>query len=84
MSSIKWGLSMLDWHSHAIDERADHPTGVYKAECGHTLLMVVTLHDEPNGRPCEACARKQIAVVEVALQRARSVLQRTQPTERSE
>jgi hypothetical protein len=53
--AIRWGLSVLDWCSHAIDERRDHPVG--KAECGHLLMMVVQLHEQPSGRPCEACAR---------------------------
>lgn len=57
---MKWGLSVLDWHSHAIDDLADHPLGVYKAECGHLLMMVVTLHDRPGGSPCEACAALQL------------------------
>jgi hypothetical protein len=26
-----WGLSVLGWHTHAIDEHANHPTGVYVA-----------------------------------------------------
>jgi hypothetical protein len=54
---MKWGLSVLDWHSHAIDERGDHPIGVFKAECGHLLMVVTTLHDEPPGRICMSCAR---------------------------
>lgn len=53
---MKWGLSVLDWCSHAIDERAHRPTGVYKAECGHLLMMVVTLHEEPNGKACPPCS----------------------------
>ena len=57
--AIRWGLSVLDWHSHAIDERGDHPIGVFKAECGHLLMVVTTLHDRPNGKPCEACAAQQ-------------------------
>jgi hypothetical protein len=56
MAGIKWGLSVLDWRNHAIDEWADHPIGVLKAECGHLLLMVTTLHNEPTGRVCEECA----------------------------
>ncbi len=56
---MKWGLSPLDWCSHAIDERRDHPLGVLKAECGHLLMMVTTLRDRPFGAPCEACAAKQ-------------------------
>lgn len=59
MSGIRWGLSFLDWRSHAIDERRIHPIGVYKAECDHLLMMVVVLEDRPNGKPCPACARKQ-------------------------
>jgi hypothetical protein len=32
---MKWGLSVLDWHSHAIDERGDHPVGVFKASAAN-------------------------------------------------
>jgi len=45
-------LSILDWRSHAIDERRYHRVGVFKAECGHLLMMVVQLHDEPYGEAC--------------------------------
>jgi hypothetical protein len=61
MMIIRWGLSILDWRSHAIDERRYHPVGVFKAECGHLLMMVVQLHDEPYGKACEACAGQQFA-----------------------
>ena len=54
--AIKWGLSILDWRDHAIDERRDHPIGVFKAECGHLLMMVTTLRAAPSGTQCEACA----------------------------
>lgn len=57
--AIRWGLSVLDWCSHAIDEHRYHPVGVYKAECGHLLMMVTTLHDAPNGKRCEQCAAPQ-------------------------
>jgi hypothetical protein len=30
-----------------------------KAECGHLLMMVTTLHDAPNGKRCEQCAAPQ-------------------------
>lgn len=50
---------MLDWRSHAIDERADHPIGVFKAECGHLLMMVVALEDRPNGKACPHCSAGQ-------------------------
>ena len=32
--SIKWGLSVLDWRDHAINESQDHPIGVLKAKRG--------------------------------------------------
>ncbi len=51
---MKWGLSVLDWRSHAVDERAEHPIGVLKAECGHLLMMATALHEKPDGAPCEA------------------------------
>ncbi len=58
---MTWRLSPLDWRSHAIDERGVHPIGVLIAECGHRLMMVTTLHDQPYGTPCEACAAQQFA-----------------------
>lgn len=70
MSAVKRELPVLDWRSHAIDECTDHPTGVYKAECGHTLMMVVTLNGEPNGKPGDTCVRKQIDVAKAAIERA--------------
>ncbi len=65
---MKWGLSVLDWRSHAIDECRDHPLGVLKAECGHRLMMVTTLYDRPYGAPCEACAALQLARVVIPCQ----------------
>ncbi len=64
---MRWGLSVLDWRSHAINEHAEHPIGVLRAECGHLLMMVTTLHEKPYGDPCEACAalRFDRAMVEV-------------------
>ncbi len=57
--AVKWGLSILDWRAHAVDEHAWHPTGVYKAACSHTLLMVTPLLTDPAGKPCDACAALQ-------------------------
>ena len=37
--------------SLAIDERAEHPIGVLKAEYGHLLMMVTVLHEKPDGDP---------------------------------
>lgn len=68
--AIRWGLSILDWRSHAIDERADHPIGVYRAQCGHVLMMVTELFDRPNGALCQMC-------VETGGQAATSVDQQT-------
>ena len=53
---MKWGLSVLDWRSHLIDERSDHPIGVLIAQCGHRLMVITTLHDAPNGKRCDQCA----------------------------
>lgn len=72
---VKWALSVEDWHSHAVDERAEHPTGVYRAECGHLLQTVVTLHDEHLGVPCGVCATLQLDVVQATLDRAAAALQ---------
>jgi hypothetical protein len=35
---------------------ATTPLGIYNAVCGHLLMMVTTLHQAPNGKPCAACA----------------------------
>ena len=57
--TVRWGLSVLDWTHHAIDERADHPNGCYRASCGHLLIFVVPLEDAPYGKTCEDCAAEQ-------------------------
>ena len=62
--SIKWGLSPLDWRSHAVDEHQENPTGGLKAECGHLLMMDASLHEEPCGTQCETCAAKQLAALD--------------------
>ncbi|MGH3767462.1 MAG: hypothetical protein ACRDS0_13335 [Pseudonocardiaceae bacterium] len=56
MNGFRWGLSVLDWRRHAVDESIDHPIGVYKARCGHLLMMVTPLLAEPVSSRCEACA----------------------------
>jgi hypothetical protein len=61
--TVQWALSVEDWRSHAVDELGDHPSGVYRAECGHLLMMVTTLHDEPHGAPCQVCAALQLVDV---------------------
>ncbi|MGH3772523.1 MAG: hypothetical protein ACRDRW_14200 [Pseudonocardiaceae bacterium] len=55
----RWGVSSLDWQSHAIDEEADHPYGVYIARCGQGLFMGAALYDEPppGGWMCLPCLR---------------------------
>ncbi|MGH3540719.1 MAG: hypothetical protein ACRDQJ_20860 [Pseudonocardiaceae bacterium] len=56
MMSIKWSLSVLDWRDHAIDDHHDHPAGVFKARCGHAVMMVTALRETSCGTKCEACA----------------------------
>lgn len=63
---LRWGLSILDFRHHAIDERSGHPSGVYRAECGHLLLTVTVLREEPAGPLCEACADLQLARAQAA------------------
>ncbi|MGH3673659.1 MAG: hypothetical protein ACRDSH_24020 [Pseudonocardiaceae bacterium] len=58
--TVRWGLSVLDWRSHAVvDEYADHPSGCYRATCGHHLMRVTPLVETPGGRTCEECAEVQ-------------------------
>jgi len=54
--TLLWGISVLDWRSHAVDPYANHPSGVYTARCGHTLMAVTQLHEQPGGRICPGCA----------------------------
>jgi hypothetical protein len=63
---MKWGFSTLDFAWHAIDDRASHPGGVFKAECGHLLLRITNLYDELHGDPCGDCATIQLARAEQA------------------
>lgn len=58
---MRWGLSVLDWHRHAIDDLRRHPNGCLKAECGHLLMMITPLDTEPYGRLCPPCAEQQFA-----------------------
>ena len=57
--AIRWGLSILDCRSHAINVRVDHPIGVYRAQCGHVLVMVTELFDRPNGALCLMCGNRR-------------------------
>ena len=51
----RWGVSSLDWRSHAVDVDADHPYGVYVARCGQRLFMGTSLYDEAPGWMCLSC-----------------------------
>lgn len=53
----RWGVSSRDWHSHTIDEDAEHPHGVYVARCGQRLIRSTNLYDEPPGWMCVSCLR---------------------------
>ncbi|MGH3772820.1 MAG: hypothetical protein ACRDRW_15750 [Pseudonocardiaceae bacterium] len=53
----RWGVSSLDWRSHAIDEDAEHPEGVYVARCGQRLVTGTSLYDEAPGWMCLDCLR---------------------------
>ena len=55
-AATKSGLSPLAWRNHAVDERANHPSGMYRAQCGHLLMGVTYLFEEPTGKSCEGCA----------------------------
>ncbi|MBV8542108.1 MAG: hypothetical protein JO063_10245 [Pseudonocardiales bacterium] len=53
----RWGVSSLDWQSHAIDEGAEHSDGVYVARCGQRVFMGASLYDEAPGWMCLSCLR---------------------------
>lgn len=54
--TIKWGLSVSDWHDHAVDNHQDYPGGALQARCGHLLMVVTPLRDTSCGTQCQACA----------------------------
>ncbi len=58
MRRWKWAQSMPDFLSHAIDRGAEHPWGVLKAACGHTLPISVALSNEPHSTRCPDCVRQ--------------------------
>ncbi|MGH3672734.1 MAG: hypothetical protein ACRDSH_19235 [Pseudonocardiaceae bacterium] len=59
---IKWGLSVVDFHSHAIEDHGNHPSGVYLAQCGHRLLSTTPLREAPAGRfVCQICRDSQLS-----------------------
>ncbi|MGH3686417.1 MAG: hypothetical protein ACRDRE_25760 [Pseudonocardiaceae bacterium] len=53
----RWGVSSLDYHTHAIDADAEHTDAVYVARCGQLLFKGATLYDEPppGGSMCPTC-----------------------------
>lgn len=42
--TILWELSILDCQHHAIEPYADHPNGVYIAQCGHRLMAAAVAY----------------------------------------
>ncbi len=54
--SIKWGLSVADWHDHAVDHHHNYPGGALQARCGHWLMIVTPLRDKSCGKQCAECA----------------------------
>jgi hypothetical protein len=55
--AARWGLSLLDWHAHAIDDNANHRHGAYIARCGQHLSTSTNLHDQPPTWICPPCLR---------------------------
>lgn len=56
----RWGVSSLDYHTHAIEEHAEHPDAVYLARCGQLLSKSATLYIEPPpaGSMCLHCTER--------------------------
>jgi hypothetical protein len=46
--SINWELSVLDRRDQGINDHHDHPAGVYRTRCSHSL-MVTPLRDTSCG-----------------------------------
>ncbi|MGH9206657.1 MAG: hypothetical protein ACRD1G_08890 [Acidimicrobiales bacterium] len=58
MSAPRWGVSVRDWHAHAVDDETAerHPGAGWVARCGLELRRVAVLYDEPPTRICPTCA----------------------------
>ncbi len=54
---LRWGVSSLDYHTHAVEEDAEHTDAVYVARCGQMLFRSAVLYDEPppGGSMCPTC-----------------------------
>jgi hypothetical protein len=52
---IRSGLSVADWHDHAVDDDQDYPGGSLQARCGHWLMIATPLRTKSCGK-CETCA----------------------------
>jgi hypothetical protein len=48
----RWGLSPLDWRSHAIDERRDHPTWPLRSPASPDTGRMWTIPAHPGAAPC--------------------------------
>ncbi len=55
----RWGVSSLDYHTHAVDADAEHTDAVYVARCGQLLFRSATLYEEPplGSSMCLPCLR---------------------------
>ncbi|MGH3722485.1 MAG: hypothetical protein ACRDRI_27365 [Pseudonocardiaceae bacterium] len=53
----RWGVSSLDYHTHAVEEDAEHTDAVYVARCGQLLFRGAVLYIEPppGGSMCPTC-----------------------------
>lgn len=58
MSAPRWGLSVRDWHAHAVDDETAerHPPAGWITRCGLELRRIAVLYDEPPTRICPTCA----------------------------
>jgi hypothetical protein len=54
--TIKWGLSVLDWRDHAVDDHQDYPSGALNARYGHWLMIVTPLRNKSCGKQWQECA----------------------------
>ncbi|MGH3701639.1 MAG: hypothetical protein ACRDQY_19685 [Pseudonocardiaceae bacterium] len=46
----RWGVSLLDYHAHAINPGGEHPVGVWVAYCRQMVFPGATLYEEPPPR----------------------------------
>lgn len=72
----RWGLSVQDWRSHAIDICRDHPQWRVPGPVRSPAAGVVPLQERPLTAPCPTCATLQLECATLQLELVQAALDR--------